>query len=156
MKKILLLIILNFFCSQCISQEKEKNKMPKLETISSQTLDENYFVGNWQNSKTYFTSENKKELQASQECDKNSYWKFIKENGILKQSKFTAKGENCRQFISTTYGRVKIENNMMTYFVDDVNYTVKIKIISTTEFVVMTSDYIGGKMVSIEKTFTKI
>lgn len=155
MKNLMLLFITLLFCSQCSSQEKQQNQQPKLETLPNQTVDENYFVGSWSLAKTYYTSENVKKLPTQRECAKNSYWKFSMENGILKQSKFTAKGKDCSQYISTNYGTVTIKNNVMSYFVSDVLYAVKIQINSPTEFALLTKDFIGGKMVSIEEIYTK-
>ena len=106
-------------------------------------------------SEIYYKNENSKQLQTQNDCQKKSYWKFVKENETLKQSQFTAKGENCENFISTDYGVASIKENFLNYFVNDVHYSMKIDIISPNKFSLTTQDLIGGKMVSIEKIYRK-
>lgn len=156
MKNTLLFISLIFLCIQCNSQKNENNLKPKLENPSSKIADENYFIGSWKNTKTYHTMNGKKELQPQIECSEKSYWKFTKDKEILKQSKFTATGENCERFISTTFGTVNLDNQQMNYFVNDVLYSVKISIVSDDEFTLTTRDFIAGKMIQVEETFEKI
>ncbi|QOW11517.1 hypothetical protein Q73A0000_14635 [Kaistella flava (ex Peng et al. 2021)] len=155
MKKTILLFILVSFFYQCSSQKKEPNPQPMLETSSSELPNQKYFVGKWYNTETYYIIGNKKKLQPQSSCQSNSYWDFTIENEVLKQSIFRAKGKNCSEFISTNYCTVIFTDNVMQYFVDDVMYSVHIKVISDHKFILITKDFIGDKNVDIQKTYEK-
>lgn len=128
---------------------------PILESTSTKLTDQQYFVGSWYRTETNFIKQNTKQVQPQTNCEKKSYWKFIEEKGVLKQSKFTAKGKNCDEFASTTFGSVNFTHDDMQYFVDDVLYSVKVNIISDQKFSLMTSDVIDGKKVEIETIYEK-
>lgn len=155
MKKTILFFILVLLFYHCNSQKKELNRQPMVETSNSKIPNQKYFVGKWYNTETYYVNENNKKLQPQSNCLSNSYWDFQIENDVLKQSKFTAKGKNCSEFISTNYGSVIFTDHEMQYFVDDVMYSVTIKVISDQKFIIMTKDFIGDKNVVIEKTYEK-
>ncbi|MDP2454285.1 MULTISPECIES: hypothetical protein [unclassified Kaistella] len=155
MKKTILFFIIVLFFYQCNSQKKELNPQPMLEISNSEIPNQKYFVGKWYNTETYYVTGNNKKLQSQSNCQSNSYWDFQIENDILKQSKFTAKGKNCSEFISTHNGSVIFTDHEMQYFVDDVMYSVTIKVISDQKFILMTKDFIGKKNVVIEKTYEK-
>ena len=96
-----------------------------------------------------------RKLQPLKNCEKKSYWKFQEEKGLLKQSKFTAKGQNCAEFIFTTFGTVNFIEDKMRYLTDDVLYSVKFQMISDHKFSLKTNDVIAGKIVEIEKIYEK-
>ena len=154
MKNFLLYFLLLIFFYNCNSQKNEVQK-PLKEPSISEIIDLNYFLGNWYLTNTYFINGMKKELQPQTKCENNSYWKFQKDNEILKQSKITAKGNHCEELIATKFGTVNFTNNQLNYFVDDVLYSVKIKILSQNKFSTITNDLIEGKMVQIEKIYVK-
>lgn len=156
MKNIILLISFILFSTQCNSQKSEQNLKPKLESSIGKIADADYFVGNWQNTKTYHVLTGKKVVQSPTNCNQKSYWKFKKEEGILKQSRFTATGKNCERFVSTNFGTVTLDNNQMTYFIDDVVISVKINVLSIDEFVLMTKQLDAGKMVEVELIYTRM
>lgn len=145
-------MMLSFY--QCNSQNNNlktpisKREMPNIENPD-------YFVGSWFKTKVTADIGRKKIVQPQTICQKKSYWKFKKENGMLKHSRFSAKGKNCNDFASTNFGSVQLEGNQMRYVIDDVVYVVQIKIISTTEFILMTKYLIDGKMHDVEETYTK-
>ena len=155
MKKTMLIFIILTIFYQCNSQNKEKNRQPVEDTSFTKVPNQKYFVGTWYVVEKSFTHENTKEIQPQSNCEKKSYWKFIEEKGILKQSKFTAKGKDCSEYISTTTGRVIFKDYDFQYFTDDVLYSEKIKVISDKKFAIITSDYIAGKPVQIEKIYQK-
>lgn len=133
----------------------ENDMKPTLETSMPKITNPQYFVGNWCNTQAYYLQNGERKLQALRNCEGKSYWKFQEEKGLLKQSKYTAKGENCTEFISTTFGRVNFTDFDMQYFVDDVLYSAKVNIISDQKFLLLTNDIIDGKKVEIEKTYEK-
>ncbi|WHF51154.1 hypothetical protein QGN23_12045 [Chryseobacterium gotjawalense] len=155
MKRTILFFAIVSFFYQCCSQKKEPNPQPVLEKTSSELPSKKYLVGKWVNTETYYLTASKKKLQPASLCQLNSYWEFNEENEILTQSKFTAKGKNCSEFISTNNGSVIFTNNDMQYFVDDVLYSVKIKVISDHKFMLITNDFVGGEAVKIEKIYEK-
>lgn len=127
-----------------------------METSTSKIADQDYFVGKWQNTKTYSIIAGRKVVQSPSECDQKSYWNFIKDKGILKQSHFTATGNNCESFISDDLGTVSLDQNQMTYVVTDMVFSVQINIISKNQFVLMTKELDAGKMVDMELIYTKM
>lgn len=155
MKRTILFFAIVSFFYQCCSQKKEPSSQPVLEKTNSELPNQKYFVGKWVNTETYYIIGNKKKLQPQSNCQQKSYWEFNEENEILTQSKFTAKGKSCSEFISTNSGTVIFTDNNMQYFVDDVLYSVKIKVISDHKFMLITNDFIGGKEVKIEKIYEK-
>jgi hypothetical protein len=155
MKNTILYFALLFSFYQCNSQKKENEMKPILEKSFTKITNPQYFIGNWYNTQTYYLQNGERKLQALRNCDGKSYWKFQEEKGLLKQSKFTAKGKNCDEFVSTTLGRVNFTDFDMQYFVDDVLYAVKVNIISEQKFSLITTDVIAGKKVEIEKIYEK-
>lgn len=155
MKKTLWFFVLVALFCQCTSQGKEASYQPVLEKNAAKIPDQKYFIGKWYNTETYFITANNKKLQPVSKCELNSYWDFREENKVLKQSIFKAKGKDCSEFISSKYSTVIFADNSAQYFVDDVIYSVKIKIISNHKFVLTTKDFIGGRNVEIEKIYEK-
>ena len=155
MKKTILYFALIFIFYQCNSQKKENDMKPKAQISMTKITNPIYFVGNWYNTQTYYLQNGEKKLQAKSNCETKSYWKFREEKGLLKQSKFTAKGKNCTEFASTSFGPVNFTENDMQYFVDDVLYSVRVNVISDQKFSLMTTDVIEGKKLEIEKVYEK-
>lgn len=141
---------------QCNSQKPEQNLKPKLESSTGKIADADYFVGKWQNTKTYHLIAGKKVLQSASKCNQKSYWKFIKDKGVLKHSHFTATGDNCERFASEAFGTVNLHQNQMTYVISDMVFSVKINILSKDEFVLMTKELDEGEMVEVELIYTKM
>lgn len=156
MKNLLLVLCVILFCTQCNSQKNEQNLIPKLESSTGKIADADYFVGNWQNTKTYHVLAGKKVVQRPTNCNQKSYWKFKKEEGFLKQSRFTATGKDCERFVSTNFGTVTLDNNQMTYFHDDIVISVKINVLSKDEFALMTRELVAGKLIDVELIYTKM
>ena len=156
MKNLLLVLCVILFCTQCNSQKTEQNLKPKLESSTGKIADADYFVGNWQNTKTYHVLAGKKVVQSPTNCNQKSYWKFKKEEGFLKQSRFTATGKDCERFVSTNFGTVTLDNNQMTYFHDDIVISVKINVLSKDEFALMTRELVAGKLIDVELIYTRM
>lgn len=156
MRNVVLLISIILFCTQCNSQTTEQNMKPKLKNSTGKIVDEDYFVGNWQNTKTYHVLTGKKVVQSPTNCNQKSYWKFKKEEGILKQSRFTATGKDCERFVSANFGTVTLDNNQMTYFHDDIVISVKINVLSQDEFALMTRELVAGNLIDVELIYTRM
>ena len=154
MKKTLFFLILILSFYQCNSQ-KNTHKKNLVELKTTNIENPKYFIGNWFNTKTIAINGAEKQLQTQTNCEKTSYWKFVYNNNILKQSLFTAKGKNCSEYISTNFGIVDFREDNMIYRTDDVVFSVRIRIISDTEFILMTKNLINGKLKDIEKTYIK-
>lgn len=158
MKQIIIALGVFVMVVSCHSQQKNKDlpveqKMPV--PIQKVDFSAKHLEGKWFNTESFSYNNQGKSTLEARPCQENSYWQISPKGEGLVQSFYTAKGKDCKEFINTPLGEIKIEGENLIYFSGDVGKSVRLKELTKNRLVVVEKDIVNRQVVEIEKVYNK-